>query len=501
MAKATSSRARSKTKHTGSRRSAAGRSAYLAGKAGRHPWSPVVGRYDAAQTTEENRRHWANADSLSADAAATPSVRRIIRNRARYEVANNSIAKGIVLTLANDTIGPGPRLQVLVDTKEISSKIEKEFARWAKAIALAEKLRTMLVAKVVDGEAFGLLGTNDRLQTAVKLDLKLIEADRVTTPDLSILARDSTGRQIDGIRFDRDGNPTEYHILREHPGSTAAIANSNEYDRVPAENVIHYFRADRAEQHRGLPEIMPALNLFALLRRWTLATLQAAETAANIAVVMKTNAPAGGEAAEVDPWVTMELVRNTIMFAPEGWEPQTLKSENPSEIFEPFYKLIVNEIARCLNMPRNIALCNSSDYNYASGRLDHQTYFKSIEVERSVIERVILDRVLQAFCDEVVLVSDLLPVQARQYLRNLPHQWFWPGREHVDPRKEATAQFMRLQAGTTTLAAEYARQGLDWEEQLTQRAREIQYCRSNGIPLPGEVTAGAMPMEADDNDL
>ena len=37
------------------------------------------------------------ADGLSPDAAMTPYVRRTLRNRARYEVANNSYAKGMVL--------------------------------------------------------------------------------------------------------------------------------------------------------------------------------------------------------------------------------------------------------------------------------------------------------------------------------------------------------------------------------------------------------------------
>ena len=56
----------------------------------------VRGRYDAAATTDENRRHWANADLLSANAANNPQVRRTLRSRARYEVANNSYARGIV---------------------------------------------------------------------------------------------------------------------------------------------------------------------------------------------------------------------------------------------------------------------------------------------------------------------------------------------------------------------------------------------------------------------
>ena len=80
-----------------------------------------------------------------------------------------------------------------------------------------------------------------------------------------------------------------------------------EYDRVPAASMIHWFRADRPGQRRGLPDILPALPLFAQLRRYTLAVIAAAESAANIAVLMKTNAPAGGEAAEVEPMTEMEF--------------------------------------------------------------------------------------------------------------------------------------------------------------------------------------------------
>ena len=81
------------------------------------PMANVVrARYDAAQTTAENARHWAMADAMSADCAASADIRKKLRERARYEVANNSYAKGIVLTLANDCIGTGPRLQLLPNT-------------------------------------------------------------------------------------------------------------------------------------------------------------------------------------------------------------------------------------------------------------------------------------------------------------------------------------------------------------------------------------------------
>jgi len=60
-------------------------------------------------------------------------VRRALRERARYEVANNSYAKGIVLTLVNDTIGTGPRLQMLTDDDDLNRDIEREFSAWSRA--------------------------------------------------------------------------------------------------------------------------------------------------------------------------------------------------------------------------------------------------------------------------------------------------------------------------------------------------------------------------------
>ena len=123
----------------------------------------------------------------------------------------------------------------------------------------------------------------------------------------------------------------------------------------------------------------------------------------------------------------------------------------------------------------------SSGYNYASGRLDHQTYFKSIRVDQAYIGAVVLDPILEAWIREAILVSDLLPLPVRT-MNELPHQWFWDGTEHVDPAKEARAQETRLKNHTTTLAHEYARQGKDWETELRQRAREMQLIRELGLP-------------------
>ncbi len=459
----------------------------------------VRARYDAALTSDNNRKHWVYADGLSANASNAPGIRRILRNRSRYEVANNSYARGIVLTLANDCIGTGPRLQMLSADRASNVLMEREFSRWARAVNLAEKLRTMRMAKAEDGEAFAIMTNNPALDCPVKLDLKLIEADQVATPIFKF-PKDQA-QFIDGIVFDDHGNPVVYHVLKQHPGDVY-LRFTLDFDPVPAKSVLHYYRTDRPGQHRGIPELTPALPLFAMLRDYTLATLDAAKAAAYFAGILYTDAPANGEADSVEPMDSIELERNMLLTMPGGWKMSQIHAEQPASTYAEFKKEILNEIARCLNMPFNIAAGNSSNYNYASGRMDHQVYFKAIRVEQTALGSNILDRILEAWIAEAVLVEGLLPQSLRTRSADWSHQWFWDGHEHVDPAKEATAQATRLQNHTTTLAEEYAKRGRDWESELRQRAKESALMRELGLAVAdAQSVSVTVPPETENDDV
>ena len=452
----------------------------------------IRARYDAAATTDANRKHWANADGHSADAAATPEVRRTLRNRARYESANNSYAAGIVATLANDVVGTGPRLQVLTDDPDANNAIEQAFNAWARSINLADRLRTMRMARAHSGECFAKLASNPVVPGPVKLDVGLIEADRVASLNYGVLGP----YEVDGIVYDASGNPVAYRVLRDHPGDRSVTLASDVYE---ASRIVHYFMPARPEQHRGIPDLVPALPLFAQLRRYTIAVLSAAETAANFAGTVETDAPANGEADPVEPMDEVELEQRLATVLPGGWKLGQVHAEQPTTTFGEFKREILNEIARCLNMPFNVAAGNSSGYNYASGRLDHQVYYKSIRVEQHHLQLAVLDRILKAWLNEAVLVEGLLPQSLRTIAATLPeHAWFWDGVEHVDPAKEANAQATRLANHTTTLAAEFARQGRDWEQELRQRAKELTLMNELGLALasaPAAAPAANAPAE------
>lgn len=449
-------------------------------------------RWDAAETTDDNRKHWAMADGLSADTAASPGVRRILRNRSRYEVANNSYARGIVNTLANDCVGSGPRLQLTGLARPQARAVERKFGAWAKTVGLAEKLRTLRAARAQDGEGFGVLVTNEALPDRVQLDIRLIEAEQCAD-NLGSLP---TPGAVDGIRFDAWGNPELYEILRHHPGGRTFSAEPPLL--IPAARVLHYFVPERPGQRRGIPELTAALPLFAQLRRWTLSCLAAAETAADFAAIMKTSGAVDTDDAKTaEEFERVEFERRAILTLPAGWDVTQMKAEQPTSTYGEFKREILNEIARCLSMPFNVAAGNSSAYNYSSGRLDWQIYGRAIEVDRSRMEAQVLEDVFAAWRREAVLVEGYLPQELRLISSDWAHTWHWDGFAHIDPEAEATAQELNLKNQTTHLAELYGRKGQDWEEQLElsarvqQRQRELatQYGASGQT---GEVQSQAM---------
>lgn len=451
---------------------------------------PVVrAKYDAAERGDDYR-HWGNADAFSADAALSPMVRRTLRNRARYERANNSYLAGISSTLAYDLIGTGPRLQLQTGDTEADRLIERLFFDWGWSIDLPAKLRTMREALVVDGEAFALMISNPRL-AGVQLDIRLVEAEMVATPtELMSQTITPDGSTVDGIEFDATGNVVAYQVLNYHPGSNYRV-NTLDFQRVPAGQMVHWFRAQRPGQHRGVPEVAPALKLFGQLRRYTEAVVAAAETAADFAAFLHSNSPAA-EVDEVTAFAEMPIEKRSMVTLPEGWNVSQLKAEQPTSTYAMFKSELINEIGRALSLPFNVCALNSSSYNYASGRMDHQVYGMTLRVDRDQLERSMLDRLLAAWVNEATLAG-LLPDNVPPF-SEWDWAWQWDGKDHVDPFKEADAARTRLESLTTTLATEYAKAGKQWDVELRQIAAERALMRELGLEMAARPQPGPVPV-------
>jgi lambda family phage portal protein len=456
-------------------------------------------RYESADTTHENQPLWRYTDYLSAKAANSFQVRRTLKIRSRYEADNNSYFRGIVNTMANDLVGSGPRLHLQTDDESTNQAVQKAWAAWAKAVHLPLKLRTMAKAKVVDGEAFALLVTNKNLSRtlggqldiddAVQLDVAVVESDQCMTPDAGFVDQ----YWVDGIVMDQLGNPREYHFLRHHPGDLfMPTLNPMIYDKWKPQHVLHWFRQDRPGQVRGVPEITPALDLFAQLRRYTKAVIRAAETAADIAAYIESEGPAFDETATDSPFDHMPIDRGMLLRLPWKTKISQLKAEQPATTYEMFVRVLIREVCRCLQIPLNLALGDSSGFNYSSGRLDHLGYHRQQRIDRSLCAETILSKIFTAWLDEAVMIPGLLPRKLR--MADIPHRWLWNGAESIDPVKQAQAEQIDLENGTTTLADIFAERGEDWQASMKQRAKEKELAKKLGLQ-PMEV-APPTPMKA-----
>ena len=442
----------------------------------RHYTAALQERFDAALHSLEDQEHWSMADSLSAMAALSPMVREVVRNRARYETANNTYAGRLCRIKGYDCIGTGPRLQMLLDEDKypgLNTFIEEEFSRWAKAAKLDSKLRTMRETKAKDGEAFALFTTNRKHGNPVELDIRLVEADHFVTPQ----DRGDDENLVDAIEFDEEGNPEYYHMLEEHPGGLFGY-NAGKSRRVHVDQMIHWFRKDRPQQYRGISEIMAALTLFAKLRRYTLAVVVAAEAAADIAVAIKTAAvDVGNEETEDEgeiivpqPLDVIKMQRGMATVLPEGTDIAQVKAEQPTTSYPEFKRELLAEIGVVGDVPVHILTGDSSKHNYSSGRLDGQPYHKAVYIDQTDADAEVVEPVFWAWLDEAMYVFDeMRPLIGETHV---PHQTYWDGFGHVDPQKEAKAVDTKLKNGTATKSGEWRKEGKDWEKEAVQIDRE-----------------------------
>jgi len=422
--------------------------------------------YDAARTTDEYKNIWANADHFDADSAHAKGVRQTLVSRSRYELANNGFADGIGQTYATDLVGVGPTLRMQTGSTGFNEMVEFQWFLWCKAVHFRRKLWCMAHAKHGDGESLGILAYNRRINHRIQLDINLRETEQCQTPYLPF---DEPNR-IDGIIFDDFGNPLLYEFLRHHPGSSRVADMRMETDVVAADRVLHWFKMRRPGQHRGVPECASTLNIGAAFRRLREANLSTAEKVAAWTLFLKTIYQPN-ELDEAAPFSTQDIVHGMMTALPNSMEPYQLKAEHPGPSYDTFHRSLLNEQARPKNMPYNKAACDSSSYNYASGRLDHQTYYGNLDVDREDCNDLVLDPLFGVWFD--------LAIKGFGWLRGDPfevspaarvHTWDWPKHRVADVEAEANANETRLKSGQTFPHIVFTEAGLDFDDEVAKAA-------------------------------
>jgi hypothetical protein len=121
--------------------------------------------------------------------------------------------------------------------------------------------------------------------------LQMIDVDRLW--EYKNQALPGGGAIHAGIEVDAAARPVAYHVLKRKPAQWQWPGYTLEFERIPAEDIIHVFVPDFAEQHRGMPWIYAALlNLVHLGAFEEAAVIAARIGAANMGFI---ESPDGGK--------------------------------------------------------------------------------------------------------------------------------------------------------------------------------------------------------------
>lgn len=449
-----------------------------------------LGGYDAAERTVENRKHWSKVPKdVNPSETNTPVVRQRLRLAARYEQMNNSYCRGMISTLARDTIGiTGPNLQMMTVDKDINSLIESKWRKWSESenIMLLQKLNVMDSLRRTDGESFLIFSDNpDHDDIGIEtLNVNVLPSRRVCNLRYQYPHQEGNVIYDDGVNYNvKTGMPISYDVSN----SSISFGRIPETVSVNPRYMKHWYMPTDAEQTRGICEIAAALPLFAFLRRYTLAVIGAAEFAASMVGVLETQSlPNSVDGpAKVADFTEIEFVRNTLLSLPEGWKANAFKGEQPTNSYDAFVSCILREIGRAVDVPYGVVAGDSSKYNYSSARLDYRGYDDRISLDRKCMTIKQVNPVYLEWLKEFIVVrKDVRRVIERE---DTYHNWRYAGRASIDPLKEARADEVRLKTLTTNLAEIYGDRGKDWEEQLEQRKKESDKLDALGIIQPKEI--------------
>jgi len=358
---------------------------------------------------------------VSGPKASLPATRKQLLQQARFEIARNPDIYGMLQTLAALTISTGP----------VSN--DDTFNEYAERISLTNLLYQSRIAKARDGEIFWLLVERDGEIIPIP-----IESDQVTNYSLTALDNNH-----DGVIVNEFGEPIEYQILEKHPES---LLPSYDIITIPASNMLRYQNLTRTSQVRGITELQPALPYISLLSRLTEAAVKSAEIVASLTGALKSDVVPGSEQLVAEPFEKIEIPHGGLLALPAGWELQTFPMSNRSTDFTEIRTQLLKSIGRVFGLPANLALGDSSNYNFSSAKLDHLLFRELVKRERRLIEKNLLVPLFFAVRFNRVINGQTITPQFR-----------WPNAEIIDMETEIEIIERAINLGLTTVEQERER--------------------------------------------
>jgi len=411
----------------------------------------------------------------------------LLRNQARYLVANNAVAARAAQAFVDNVIGPGITLLPKIRDAALKGLLLKRWNRWTEGSDADGMLnwygQQALAARsmFVDGEVFvRMLADSDGM-----LRLQLLPPEFIDTT----IIRNNV---IAGIEFE-GSRRSAYFMYEWHPGQPGRLPRSI---RIPASEMLHIFRPKTPGQLRGVTELMAILGRLNDLDQFDRATLVKQKTGALLTGFITTpnENPLGASRAEDGAW-TASLEPGTIQRLSPG---SSMEFSDPPETagYSDFAKTQLRLIASGLGLPYDVVTGDLSDTSYSSARVGRIELRKYIDALQWQFIHMLCRPVFQRWVELEILRGTLPPVEGgvQEYMDNI--SWAPPAMQMTDPQREVDAMVRAIRAGLISREMAVASLGYDLAEVDAQIAAGNAAADAAGIVLdsdPRKVTQQGNP--------
>ena len=454
-----------------------------------------------------------------------------LRIRARDLYAGGGLGRGAPATMVTNVVGWGIRPKPKIDAALLGMSDEaaeewqqaalREFSLWAKSTmcdatrqnTFWEMQELAFRSMLVSGDVFALFGAKPNPRNPYRLVIRLIEADRVSTPESTGESEaqntDNGGRIVDGIEINKDGEVTRYHIATYHPLADET-PDEITWDHIDAfgkdtgmPNVLHLMTVERPEQHRGIPFVSGMIEQVKQLDRYMDGELAASLVAAMLTVFITNdgtqddsydsiNDSIAEEDKVTDDSLHIELGNGNVYELPPGKKVDHVGVNRAPTAFESFVSEVVTMIGSSMEIPYEV-LMHRYDHNYTASRSAMLDFWKVVRRYRQHF----IDRFNQPIYEQWLAEAVALGrIEAPGFFDDpavrdawCGCQWIGTSQGHVQPVQEANAAKIRMETGISTgeqEAMEY--NGSNFFENMKQRGREI---AAQNAALPKEGTPNA----------
>jgi lambda family phage portal protein len=457
------------------------------------PPVPAARMYAAARPSRINPGIGIGASSANAELRSSLAA---MRDRSRALVRDSAYAKRAKKVVVDNVIGTGIGMQPGVKStrgelrKSVNAAISDEFWRWCDADSCHTggelhfcELERFAVGQVFEaGELIIRLHFAPFGKSRVPLALELIEPERLGDSIAEPGPRASDARLVQGIEVDRYFRPIAYWLRALHPGELRiGVRETDRFERVPADQIIHLRLIDRWPQVRGEPWMHAVIRKLADIDGYTEAEIVAARAASMYFGTIETMEEAGALGEEQpDGKFTLPLEPGMVEILRPGEKLNFVNPNRPNTALDPFLRYMLREMAAGTGVSYESLSRDYSQSNYSSSRLALLEDRDNWRALQQWFIRSFRERVHRIWLQQAVMAQAIDGVPPAEYWLDpskfetvafKPRGWSW-----VDPTKEVDAYKEAVKAGFTTVAdviAQSDQQGRDAEEVFEARRREL----------------------------